>query len=205
MSRGGAHRAPPEHRRGRLTRAAVAAVAAVVLLLGAQGTLSFWSDRATVTGGQFTSGTLNLTVDNQEGNPTPYAKTSLTLTGMLPGESVAAVVQVRNTGTAPFTWTATATTSNTGTTDLGPFLTVQMYLGSAATNTSSYPRTGTCTTTTAPVGSGSTSTRLNAGTVGQTGQALCVRVALPSGVLNEAQGKTTGAVTIRLDATQALP
>ncbi|WP_447646046.1 SipW-dependent-type signal peptide-containing protein [Nocardioides zeae] len=202
MSRG-------EHRAGRsgsartdrLTRAALAAVVAVVLLLGARGTFAFWTDRATVTSGPITSGSLDLTVDGAQGVPS-YGKAALTLSGMLPGESVAETVVVRNVGSAPFRWTATVTRGG----DLGPALDVQLYLGSVTTgDDTTYPRTEGCATTTTPVVSGTTATRLDPGAVGATGQTLCIRVVLPSAVDNTYQSRTTGSVTVRLDATQALP
>ncbi|WZH53513.1 MAG: SipW-dependent-type signal peptide-containing protein [Nocardioides alkalitolerans] len=206
---GGAHRAGRAGRAGplpgaartRLTRAALASVAAVLLLLGAQGTFAFWSDRATVTGGPITSGSLDLTVDGSQGAPS-YAKTGLTLNGMLPGESVAETVVVRNVGSAPFRWTATVTPGG----DLGPALDVQLYLGSATTgDDTTYPRTEGCATTTTPVVSGTTATRLDPGAVGTAGQTLCIRVALPSSVGDAYQARTSGSVSVRLDATQALP
>lgn len=196
--RGDQRRSP---RTGRLTRAALAAVAAVVLLLGARGTFAFWTDRATVTSGPITSGSLDLTVDGAQGVPS-YARTGLALSGMLPGESVAESVVVRNVGSAPFRWTATVTRGG----DLGPALDVQLYLGSATTgDDTTYPRTEGCATTTTPVVSGTTATRLDPGAAGTTGQTLCIRVALPSTVDNTYQSRTTGSVTVRLDATQALP
>ncbi|WP_028473480.1 SipW-dependent-type signal peptide-containing protein [Nocardioides alkalitolerans] len=190
----------------RLTLATLALVAAGALMVGNQGTLAFWRDAVTVTGGQFTSGRLDLTVDNAQGAvATPYVKTNLALPTMLPGESVAEVLTLRNPGDAPYTWTAAVARGG----DLGPALTVELYLGSATTgDDASYPRTEACATTTSPIvttGATPTATRLATGTDGATGQAVCVRVSLPAATGNEYQSKTTGSVTLTFTATQVTP
>lgn len=73
------------------TKGAVAAGAAAVLLLGGAGTLAFWSDAATVNGGQVTSGSLS--IDPVSCSPTwKYASGSAQNTdvvqGIVPGDSI---------------------------------------------------------------------------------------------------------------------
>src|SRR3712207_3686959 len=63
---------------------------AAVIGLGGQGTYAYWTDMDGVSGGSFSSGTLDLTVDGVQGNPSSYVKTNLALGSMVPGESVAA-------------------------------------------------------------------------------------------------------------------
>ncbi len=50
-----------QHRTSRATKGAIAATVAGALLLGGAGSLAYWSDSKTVTGGSITSGTLSLT------------------------------------------------------------------------------------------------------------------------------------------------
>ena len=170
---------------------------AVFIGLGGQGTYAYWQDSDGVSGGSFSSGTLDLTVDGVQGNPSSYVKTDLALGSMVPGESVAATLTLANAGAVDFTWTATATTGG----GLGPAFVVEMYAGSTQTgNDTTYPRTEGCTSTATPVVSGTTSTRLNK-TVTQN---LCVKVTLPTSTGNAFQNQTTGSVSVAIAATQVL-
>ena len=78
----------------------------LVSVLGATGTFAAWTDNAVVTGTTFTSGTIDLRVDNQDSLP---AYTSLNLATMVPGNSTAAVLTIKNNGTAPLKYTAVST------------------------------------------------------------------------------------------------
>lgn len=77
----------------------------VVFGFGAVGTLAYWTDSATLSGGDFVSGNLDINLSD------PPSSTDFTsrfaLTNMLPGHSKAAIVIVNNDGTADFTYTAT--------------------------------------------------------------------------------------------------
>ncbi|WP_027503677.1 SipW-dependent-type signal peptide-containing protein, partial [Rhodococcus sp. UNC363MFTsu5.1] len=64
----------------------------IVLGLGAIGTLAAWSDTATATSGVFSTGSIDLQLNGQQGNPGAYAFATLTKTGMMPGNSVAATL-----------------------------------------------------------------------------------------------------------------
>lgn len=170
---------------------------AVIIGLGGQGTYAYWADSDGVSGGSFSSGTLDLTVDGVQGNPSSYVKTDLALASMVPGESVAATLTLANAGAVDFTWTATATTGG----GLGPAFVVEMYASSTQTgNDTTYPRTEGCTSTAIPVTSGTTSTRLNKTLT----QNLCVKVTLPTSTGNAFQNQTTGSVSITVAATQVL-
>lgn len=68
-----------------------------MLGLGAVGTSAAFSDTATVTAG-FTAGTLDITVDGEEGNPTPYVMTFAGADAMAPGDTVHAALRVTNVG-----------------------------------------------------------------------------------------------------------
>jgi alternate signal-mediated exported protein len=172
-------------------------VGAAVIGLGGQGTYAYWTDMDGVSGGSFSSGTLDLTVDGVQGNPASYVKTNLALGSMVPGESVAATLALANPGSVDFTWTATVATGG----GLGPALQVQMYSNSTQTgDDTTYPRTEACSSTTAPVTSGTTSTRLNQGATHN----LCVRVTLPTSTGDAFQNQTTGSVSVTINATQVL-
>lgn len=183
---------------GRLALAVLALAGAVVVLMGGQGTFAFWTDEATVSTGSLSAGKLDLTVDGQQGRPSPYVKTDLALGAMVPGESVARIVTVANVGDAPLTWVPQVSKGG----GLGPALTVEMTVGTGVTvnNTTAYPRTGTCTGGT-PIGAGATSAPLPKGESRQ----LCVKVTLPASTGNEFQGATGGSVTLALNASQVLP
>ncbi|MFD1814525.1 SipW-dependent-type signal peptide-containing protein [Rhodococcus gannanensis] len=100
----------------------------IVLGLGAIGTLAAWSDSATATSGVFSTGSIDLQLNGNQGNPSAYAFASLTKTGMMPGASVAATLPVQNTGTTSFNYTmAAAATSST----LAPYLKVIVSTGTS--------------------------------------------------------------------------
>jgi alternate signal-mediated exported protein len=174
---------------------AVALAGGVVLALGGNGTFALWNDSAQITGGSFTSGKLDLTVDGAQGNPTPYVAASLALTAMTPGESVAQAITVANAGDASFSWVPTVTTGGT----LGPALTVTLRLGGQASPVdTTYPRTQACSGGTV-LTSGTTATILAQGATAQT---LCVTVTLPSSTGDAYQSQSSGSVTVAIAATQ---
>ncbi len=172
-----------------------AAGVATALLIGGQGTFAFWTDSATVTSGTISSGTLDLKVDNAQGNPTAYAKTTLAMSAMLPGESVAVNIAVTNAGDAPFTWVPTVTKGG----DLGGALQVDLYRGATVDATS--PRKQVCKDGTMLTSGQTVSTLAK----GDSAQNLCVQVTLPTSVGNGLQGKAAESVTIALAAKQVLP
>ncbi|WP_435741559.1 TasA family protein [Nocardioides sp. SYSU DS0663] len=191
-----AERQPRRH--ARLAAGVAALLGAVVVLMGGQGTFAFWTDQASVTGGSFVAGKLDLTVDGQQGASAPHVKADLAMGSMLPGESVARVITVANVGDAPLTWVPQVTKGG----GLGPALTVEMTVGpsTSVTNSTTYPRVGTCSGGTV-MNAGATSGRLSRGESRQ----LCVRVALPADTGNGFQGASGGSVTISLNASQVLP
>ncbi|WP_182526645.1 TasA family protein [Nocardioides dongkuii] len=102
------HAAPRETGRvrpsGRLALAVLALVGAVVVLMGGQGTFAFWTDEATVRGTAIETGTLDLKVNGSDSHVT----TTLGMAAMVPGQTSAEVVSVRNSGSAPLTYTVNA-------------------------------------------------------------------------------------------------
>ena len=75
----------------------------VVATVGVTGTFAYWTDNATVSGTTFSTGSIDLKVNGVD-NVAGY--TSLTLANMVPGNSVAGVLTIRNNGTAPLKYTA---------------------------------------------------------------------------------------------------
>ncbi|MGL4305275.1 MAG: SipW-dependent-type signal peptide-containing protein [Mycobacteriaceae bacterium] len=164
----------------------------LVFGLGTVGTLAIWSDTATATSGIFSTGTVDITIDNNEGKPTAYGFTALGMTGMLPGNSKAAMLAVRNKGTLPFTYTTTSSVSGA----LATNLKVKIYAGGAATNTAT---TGTCSVTTTNLYDGtlagvSTAARTLAATTGLDN--LCFLVTLDTSTPISQQSATATATFI---------
>lgn len=174
----------------------------VVLGLGSVSTLAYWTDQAAVNTGDFSSGTLNLKVDNVEGNPTAYGWSTFNATNLVPGESVAATFSVDNAGSVPFTYTATGNASG----ELAGNMTWTVKTGATAGNgTVSGLRTGTCSGGTAQVAdvtlSGASVTP-TAGSVAAGGsQTFCVIAKLDAGTPLSQGGKSASA-TFNVTAKQ---
>ncbi len=203
----------PTHRRRRSGR--VRALLSLGLLLGISqvGTLASWTDSATVQGGGFTSGTLDLTVGESSANQLSgqggtWTHTNLTLSAMAPGESVAKLLTVGNGGSVALTYNATVVTTNN---DLQNGLQLTVIDGATVGNTGTQAannRAGTCTG-----GTGTSLTNTNVSTTASslhssavalaTGvtRTYCVRVALASSAPNSMQGKTTN-LTFSFNAQQ---
>lgn len=175
----------------RSTRVRAALSLGVVLSIGASGTFAYWTDSVSVTGTTFTAGTIDLKVN---GSDTVTGYTSLNISTMVPGNSVAAVLTVANTGTAPMKYTAATTATNADTKDLRSALVVKV-TGDTATSGSS-PAT-TCAGT-ALAGSGTTlnSSLISTGRLlaAGTNEKVCVQVTLPAGANTSLQGATTDVV-----------
>ncbi len=195
-----------EHRRPRrsplsaLRHAKVRAVLSlgIVLGFGSVSTFAYWTDQATVQGGAFTAGTLNIKVGDPvtENDPTDFTA-SFALIDMVPGSTKDAVLKVYNAGSVGFTWavTGSATNSGAGTNQMGSAIRITVYPSSTA---------GVCTGTAiiadkAP--SQVTFTRPELAKNANT--SLCFRAALPGAASTDLQGQTTE-VTFTLRADQVL-
>ncbi len=75
----------------------------VALGLGAVGTFAYWTDDVVISGSTFTAGTLDLQVNNSDA----YSTTTLGMAAMVPGNTSAEVLTVKNNGTAPLKYTLT--------------------------------------------------------------------------------------------------
>lgn len=163
----------------------------VVLSVGVTGTFASWTDAATVSGTTFTSGTIDLKVNNSD-SVTGYV--ALNISAMVPGSSVASVVTVRNGGTAPFSYTATTTATNADGKNLRGSLVVKVTGASSVTGAAP---AATCAGTALPgAQSGlngpllATGRQLGAGA----SEPLCVQVTLDPAAAGSLQGATTDVV-----------
>jgi predicted ribosomally synthesized peptide with SipW-like signal peptide len=170
-----------------------------VLCVGVTGTLAYWSDEVQVSGTEISTGTLDLTVNGAD----PFtAFTTLSLTNMVPGNTTAGVLTVRNAGTVPLKYYADAAAGGT----LGSALTVKVS-GDAAT-TGSAP-TKTCAgSALAGTGSGFTSNLVGTNAnqrslaVGAS-ETLCIQATLPTTAPSALQTQTTN-VTLTFNSTQVI-
>ncbi len=120
---------------GRMSAAAWTRTRAVlslgmVLGLGAVGTMAAWSGSATATSGMFSTGTIRLELNGD--NPS-HAFTGLNKTSMLRGNSVAAMLPVKNAGSTKFSYVAKATASGDAT--LASSYTVAVFAGGSSNGT----------------------------------------------------------------------
>lgn len=201
------HRAAGRVRRGRAWDVVRGLLAlGIVLGLAPTGTLASWRVTTVLSPTGFPTGILDLRLRDASTTVGPggsFAHADLAPTGLVPGESLAVVVPVRNDGTVPFTWTASATATGA----LASSLTFSTYVGGTATNSTSTQdvRTGSCS------GSASTSDRTLGGsatTVVTTQPALaagdsvsvCVLLRLPAAATGAAN--QSAAVTYTFSSTQ---
>ena len=171
----------------------------MVVGLGATGTYAYWTDQAQVSGTTITTGTIDLKASTNGGttyadNPTDF--TTMNVSTMVPGDTTAAVLTLKNSGTAPLNYTATSVGSNGDTKSLATNLTVKVTLDTA---TSGSGRAVTCPGT-AIANSGTTvgltatplitSNPVQTLAAGST-QTVCIQVGLPSAAPSSLQGATT--------------
>lgn len=202
--------------RGR-TRALLAL--GVLAVLGVTSTSAYWTDEASVTSGPISSASLDISGGPSTGSefltgtgPNNWDYTLLTLTDMVPGESVSRTVVLRNSGTAPLRFNAKVRSATNDLTSGSLGLQVIVFdQSSAAAQTGTQAagnRAGTCTGGT-QVSSDFVSTTSSANvlpsdvTLASTGdtRSLCVRVVLNSGAPNSLQSKAT-TVVLDVSATQ---
>jgi hypothetical protein len=101
----------PRHRRRRWAsrRLRAALSLGLVLSAGSVSTHAYWSGGASLAGASFSSGTIDLKVDNLDAG-VPF--TAMTLSGMVPGSTSAGVLTVKNAGSSDLTYTVSAAGTN---------------------------------------------------------------------------------------------
>lgn len=170
---------------------------AVVLALATPGTYAHWTDEVQVSGTAITSGTLDLRVDGQD-HVTGY--TALDIAPMVPGNSTAAVLTLRNDGTAALKYTATTSATNADGKSLGAALVVKVTGDTTVAGTT--PATS-CAGAALPGTAASLGGPLLAtGRLMAPGasEKICVQVTLPTNAASALQGATT-TVGITITAT----
>lgn len=178
-------------RRFRSTRARAALSLGLVLGTAATGTFAFWTDSATVSGTTIQTGSIDLQVNNLTTNDTGY--TQLNLTGMVPSNSVAGVITVKNAGSSPFTYSVDASASNADGKGLGAALVVKVTAAASATGSAPSRTCGGATLANtgasfaANLVSSANPRQLAAGA----SETLCIQATLPAGAASSLQNATT--------------
>ncbi|GAA3531520.1 hypothetical protein GCM10022234_30840 [Aeromicrobium panaciterrae] len=165
----------------------------MVFGLGAVGTLAYWTDSATLAGGTFSAGTLDIKLGSPapgvDNNPTQFA-TDFAMTNMQPGDSRAALVAVRNSSSLGFTYTATGVTSG-GT--LASLLTFKVVPGGSLSGSTDCTGTATFTGTMATTQNVISADRPLAGGGGT--ESFCVVATLPTGTTTGQNTSATATFT----------
>jgi predicted ribosomally synthesized peptide with SipW-like signal peptide len=185
----------------------------IVAGLGAVGTLAYWTDDATITSASFSSGTLDVTLNDElagvANNGGTTSDTGFALSDMIPGESMARTVKVGNAGSIGLTYTAKA--FNAG--GLASGLRWTVVAGSTAANSGSPAagdRTGSCSpgeTTATNValgtseGAATTVVTPRRTILVESFENVCVIAKLESGAANSLQG-TSASATFIFNGTQ---
>ncbi len=165
----------------------------MVLGLGAVGTLAYWTDSATLDGGSFVSGNLDIKLGSPapgvDNNPSQFT-TDFAMTNMQPGDSKAAIVTVRNSGSIGFTYTATGVTSGGA---LASLLSFKVVPGGALSGTTDCTGTPSFTGTMASAQNVITANRPLAGSGGN--ESFCVVATLPTGTTTGQNTSATASFT----------
>ena len=89
------------------TRARAVLGLGAVLGLSVTGTFAFWTDSVTIAGQTLTSGNIDLQAGATAATTgNTFTTTTLGTTAMVPGDSVAQVLVLKNAGNVPLKWTA---------------------------------------------------------------------------------------------------
>jgi predicted ribosomally synthesized peptide with SipW-like signal peptide len=172
----------------------------LALGLGAVGTFAYWTDDVVISGSTFTAGTLDLQVNNADS----YATTTLGMTAMVPGNTSAEVLTVKNNGTAPLKYTMTGGLTGTNAADYntaaanGLLLTISVGGTKSGTGNTSTCTGGTVIVSSVPLTS-TTSTaiitprRPASAMIQNATEALCFQVKLADTAPSSLQGKTATA------------
>lgn len=173
-----------------------------VLALGATGTWAYWTDSATVSGTTFSSGSVDIKVNNGDSDP---SFTTMNLSNMVPGNSAAGVITVKNGGLSPLTYSVDAVASNADGKGLGAAMVVKVTGDATRSGTSpTFTCAGTAlantgTTFAANLVQSSTPRLLAAGAQ----ETLCIQATLPTGASTSLQGASTN-VTFTFNASQII-
>jgi predicted ribosomally synthesized peptide with SipW-like signal peptide len=179
------------------TRAALSL--GVVLAVGSTGTFAYWTDDVSVNGTTFTAGTLDLQVNDLN---TVAAYTTLNLATMVPGNSMAGTLVIKNNGNVPLKYTGATATTNTDGKNLAGNLTARVTLGAAAGTSPTMTCDGTAIAGGATTAIGALTTPKRQLGPGAT-ETICVEVTLPAGAPSTVQAGRTD-VTFTFTGTSDL-
>jgi predicted ribosomally synthesized peptide with SipW-like signal peptide len=193
----GEHRKPqPAWWRSRRARALLS-----LGLLGSAlvvGTYAYWTDDVTISGTTFTTGTLDLQVNTSDS----YSTTTLGMssTPMVPGNTSAEVLTVKNNGTVPLKYTLTGGLAGTDAAAFNTAASIRLTIVSGGTRSGS-GNAATCTGGTTIYGptalTNVTSTAIigtRRGPVAAAGtEALCFQITFDAAAPGTLQGKTATA------------
>lgn len=185
----------------------------IILGLTSVSTLAFWTDEATMSSGTIQSGTLDLKLDGADNLP---STTKLAITNLVPGESVAATVNVqRPAGTVAFTYSVSGKVNEAN--ELATGLRFKVFAGTAGAPTTNANgiRTQTCggtqlaggtdgvslATATSLVSNRTALATPSAAQPTAVTENLCIQAVLPSTAGNGTQARSATA-TFTFDATQ---
>lgn len=187
----------------RSTRVQAVLSLGVVLAASATGTFAYWTDTATVSGTTISSGSIDLMVNNQQSDS---AFTTMALSNMVPGNSAAGVITVRNNGASPLTYYVDGAATNADGKGLGAAMVVKVTGdGSRSGSTPNFTCAGaalanTGTAFSANLVQSANPRQLAAGA----SETLCVQATLPSGASASLQNATTN-VSFTFNASQLIP
>lgn len=194
------HRAARRRRHRSARSVRVRAVLTLGLLVGlvVTGTSAFWTDDVSITGSTFTSGTLDLQVNDADS----YVTTTLGMsdTPMVPGNTSAEVLTVKNTGTVPLKYTLTGGLTGADAAAFGTASALQVTVVVGGTRSGS-GNAATCTGGTATYGPQALTTTTTAAIIGTARgplavagtEALCVQITFDASAPSSLQGKTATA------------
>ncbi|MDP3890607.1 TasA family protein [Nocardioides sp.] len=172
----------------------------LVGVLATTGTFAFWTDDVALTGTNFTAGTLDLQVNDTD---TSVSTTTLGMAVMVPGNTSAEVLTLKNNGTAPLKWTMTGglTGADAGAFDTAGSLALTVSAGGTRSGSGN---SATCSggttlvnavalTATTTTGLVTTRQPVAAAMAPTDTQTLCFQVTLDAAAPSSLQGKTASA------------
>jgi predicted ribosomally synthesized peptide with SipW-like signal peptide len=192
------HRAPRAARRWwRSTTVRALLCLGLVSGIFVTGTYAYWTDDVTITGATFTAGTLDLQVNDSDS----YTTTTLGMssTPMVPGNTSAEVLTVKNNGTVPLKYTLTGGLTGTDAAALAPALKLTVVAGGSRTGngnaatctggTTIYGPTALTNVTTTAITGTPRGPLAPAGT-----EALCFQITFDATAASSLQGRTATAI-----------
>ncbi|MEJ7634285.1 TasA family protein [Aeromicrobium sp.] len=172
----------------------------VALGIGSIGTFAFWTDDSIISGTSFTSGTLDLKVNNVD----DVATTTLSMSNMTPGSSSAELLTIKNNGSTTFKYSVAGGLAGTDASTFATAAALKLAVVAGGTR-SGTGNTSTCTGGTvivsAAVLTNTTTTVIvpKRGPLAAAGtEALCFQVTFDAAASNALQGKTA---TVTFTAT----